>query len=267
MDEQDRAFTGSIPELYDRYMGPTFFEPFALDLAGRFRGFGGALLEIAAGTGRVTRALAAAAPGAAITATDLNEPMLALASRQVSAGNVTWRPADAQALPFADAAFDAVVCQFGAMFFPDKVAAYAEARRVLRPGGRFVFSVWDSLAVNDLTQIVLEAVAARFPDDPPTFFARVPFGYHDETAIRASLAQAGFQDIQVERVALPTPAASALDAATGLCLGTPLRAELEARSPGGLEAIVDVAARALSAEFGEGPIAGHGQALVVTATA
>lgn len=266
MNEEDGAFVGSIPELYDSLLGLTLFEPFALDLAERFAGFDGDLLETAAGTGRVTRALAQAAPHARITATDLNEPMLHRAALAVSAPNVAWRQADAQALPFADAAFDAVVCQFGVMFFPDKAAGFSEARRVLRPGGRFVFSAWDRLEANDLSLAVNRAVAALFPDDPPRFIARVPFGYHDSREIRAALADAGFGRVGVDTVALATPAPSAAELAAGLCLGTPLRAQLEARRPGGLESVVDEVAKALAREYGEGPVTGRGQALVVTAT-
>ncbi|MDB5422846.1 MAG: SAM-dependent methyltransferase [Phenylobacterium sp.] len=266
MSEQDRAFTGSIPEIYDRYMGPMLFEPYALDLARRFTGFAGALLETAAGTGRVTRALAQAlSPRAAITATDLNAPMLARAAQVVRAPNVTWREADAQALPFGDASFDAVVCQFGVMFFPDKAAGFSEARRVLKPGGRFVFSVWDSLEANDISRAVHEAVASLFPDNPPSFYARTPFGYHDEAQIRAALAKAGFGEVEVERVALPTRSGSAADAATALCTGTPLRAEIEARRPDGLEDVVRAVTPALAREFGQGAVVGRGQALVVSA--
>jgi ubiquinone/menaquinone biosynthesis C-methylase UbiE len=266
MRESDRAFTGSIPELYDRYLGPMLFEPYALNVGRRFRRFQGALLETAAGTGRVTRALAEAAdPRATIIATDLNEPMLARAAEMIRASNIEWRQADAQSLAFDTDSFDAVVCQFGVMFFPDKAAGFAEARRVLKPGGRFVFSVWDSLHLNDMSRIAHETVASLFPHDPPSFLARVPFGYHDEGHIRDALADAGFGEIAIERVALATPAGSALDAATGLCRGSPLSGEIEARYPEGLETIVEAVARALALEFGEGAIIGHGQALVITA--
>jgi SAM-dependent methyltransferase len=268
MNKGDLAFTGSIPELYDLHLGPMFFEPFAIELAGRFAGFGGALLETAAGTGRVTRALAAAVgAGATITATDLNEPMLARAAEAVRAPNITWRQADAQALPFEQDSFDAMACQFGVMFFPDKAAGFAEARRVLKPGGRFVFSVWDGLAANDISRIVHEAVAACFPGDPPSFIARVPFGYHDEGRIRAALGEAGFGTVAVDRVARETPASSAADAAIGLCTGTPLRSEIEARHEDGIDGVVAAATLALERAFGPGPIAGKGQALVVTARA
>ena len=261
----DAAFTGSIPEIYERLLGPTLFEPFARDLARRFRGFSGDLLETAAGTGRVTRALAEAAPGAHIVATDLNEPMIARAAQLTAAPNVAWRQADAQALPFEAASFDALVCQFGVMFFPDKAAGYAEACRVLRPGGQFVFNVWDRLELNELSQAVHDAVAALFPDDPPGFMARTPFGHHDEAPIRRGLAEAGFTQVAVERVALPTPAATAGDFAAGMCTGSPLSAEIEARRPGGLAAVTGSVADALARRFGPGPVAPRGQALVVTA--
>jgi ubiquinone/menaquinone biosynthesis C-methylase UbiE len=224
------------------------------------------VLETAAGTGRVTRLLAGAlGPQAAITATDLNAPMIARAAELVRAGAVTWRQADAQALPFEARSFDAVACQFGVMFFPDKAAGFAEARRVLKPGGRFVFSVWDDLAANDFSQAAHDTLASMFPDDPPSFIARTPFGWHDQDRIRAALAQAGFTDVQVETVNLETPAASAGDFATGMCAGSPLRAELEARAPRGLDAVVGQVRQALARRFGQGPIVGRGQALVVTA--
>jgi SAM-dependent methyltransferase len=265
MGEADRACVGAIPELYDRYMGPMLFEPYAQDLASRFAGFEGALLETAAGTGRVTPALAQAAPRARIVATDLNPPMRERAAPEVKSDHIQWRQADAQALPFEDAAFDAVICQFGVMFFPDKAAGYAEALRVLRRGGRFVLSVRDALGANDISQAVCDAIAARFPDDPPAFFVRTPFGYNDRAAIEAALKAAGFGPVRIETVTLPTPSASVRDAAVGLCLGTPLRGEIEARDPAALDEVVDTVTEALERRFGKGAISGQGQALVVTA--
>lgn len=267
MPQTDQAFVGAIPEIYDRLLGPTLFEPYAQDLAARFKGFDGELLETAAGTGRVTRALAEAAPLAAITATDLNEPMLAKAAELLHAANVRFQQADAQALPFPDHRFEAVVCQFGVMFFPDKAKAFAEARRVLRPHGRFVFNVWDDLAHNDIARGVHEAVAGFFPDDPPGFLERTPYGWHDQRVITSALTDAGFHDVRIETVALPTPTASPADAARGLCLGSPLRGEIEARGADKLEAAAQAAAEALQARFGAGRFSAPGQALVVTALA
>lgn len=263
MAEADRAFVGAIPEIYERCLGPMLFEPYARDMARRFKGFDGELLETAAGTGRVTRQLAEAAPNAAITATDLNAPMLAEAERLVRAPNVRYETADAQALPFPDQRFDAVACQFGVMFYPDKAAGFAEARRVLRPGGRYVFNVWDQLERNALAQVVHETIAALFPDDPPGFLGRTPYGWFDRAVIETALKEAGFAEVVIEAVALPTVSASAADAAEGLCCGTPLRGEIEAH--GDLGAALEAATEALRARFGEGPISAPGQALVITA--
>ncbi|CAN5216822.1 class I SAM-dependent methyltransferase [soil metagenome] len=266
MTQADSAFVGSIPELYDLCLGPMLFEPYALDLGRRFEGFKGALLETAAGTGRATRALARAVTSSAtITATDLSAPMLARAAQVVTAPNVVWREADALALPFADASFDAVACQFGVMFFPDKIAGFTEARRVLKPGGRLVFSVWDRIEDNDVPLLVRDTVTAQFPDDPPGFFARGPFSWHDKAQIHAALGEAGFGAVEIDTVRLPTPARSAIDAAIGLCSGSPMGGEIEARRPGGLDATVQAVAQALIKKFGDGPFDGQGQALVVTA--
>ena len=262
----DAAFTGSIPEIYDRCMGPMLFEPFAQELAARFKGFDGAVLETAAGTGRVTRALASAlAANATLTATDLNEAMLSKAAQLAPDLKVEWKQADAQDLPFADDSFDALICQFGVMFYPDKDAGYAEARRVLRPGGRYVFSVWDRLDANPISKTMHEAIGAHLPADPPQFIARTPFGYNDQAAIRASLERAGFRDVEIETVTLETRAPSAAHAASGLCTGSPLRGEIEAR--GDLDQAVAAVAKALAARFGDGEIKANGQALVVTARA
>jgi SAM-dependent methyltransferase len=199
-----------------------------------------------------------------IIATDLNEAMLGQGETHASGASVTWQQADAQKLPFDDASVDAVVCQFGVMFLPDKPAAYGEALRVLRPGGRYLFNVWGALEHNEVSDIVTRAVAARFPDDPPRFFARTPFGYHDVEAIRDALAHAGFAGIEVETVD-KVSRASAAQAAFGLCKGTPLRGEIEARAPTGLDEITQLATDALSAHYGSAAFDNRMRALVVTA--
>lgn len=266
MTSADAVFAGSIPALYDRHLGPLLFEPYADDMAARVAALGPAdILETAAGSGIVTAALAAALPAAKIVATDLNQAMLDIAAGKPELAKVRFQAADAQNLPFPDATFDALVCQFGVMFFPDKAAGYAEARRVLRPGSRFVLNVWDRLELNEISQVVHAATAALFPEDPPSFLARVPFGWHDESRLRDGLAAAGFGRVEVERVTLQTPAASAAEAASGLCLGTPLRAELEARGAGAADRAVAAVTQALIDRFGGGAISGAGQALVVTA--
>jgi ubiquinone/menaquinone biosynthesis C-methylase UbiE len=265
MTGADAVFSGAIPEVYDRYLGPCLFEPFAEEMAARFLGFDGALLETAAGTGRVTRRLAeAVGPSAAITATDLNEAMLQQAALRVTAPNVRFQAADAQALPFGDAAFGAVVCQFGVMFYPDKAVGYAEARRVLAPGGVYVFNVWSDLEANTLSEALQLAVADLFPGDPPSFVRRIPFGYHDRDAIRAALQAAGFDTVEVDVVSRRV-VVSASGFARGMCMGSPLRAEIEARAPGDLRAVTEAVARQIERRFGTGEIDSAGEALVFAA--
>lgn len=264
----DAVFTGSIPALYDKYLGPLVFEPYAEDLAARLAALdAGRVLEIAAGTGIVTRALTRALPGSVdIVATDLNQPMLDHAAAQLSSSRVTWQQADAQSLPFPDGEFDAVVCQFGVMFFPDKRQAYREVRRVLKPSGRFIFNVWDKLECNEFAALVTAAAIDVFPEDPPLFFARTPYGYHDKEAIVADLRSAGFVNFAIETLARRSVAPSCLEPAIGFCEGTPLRGEIEARDAGRLAATTDASAAKIGARFGDGPVDGMIQAHVVTAS-
>lgn len=267
MTETDRIFAGSIPAIYDRYLGPLIFQPYAADLVERLADIKtGDLLEIAAGTGIVTRALAGSlAPQVRIVATDLNQPMIDFAAAQTDAQRVTWRQADALDLPFGDKSFDVVVCQFGVMFFPDKHAAYREARRVLKPGGRFVFNVWDRLEENEIPHVITDAAAAMFPDDPPRFLARVPHGYHDTAMIRDELQAADFTHVEVQTRERRSQAPSHRDPAIGFCQGTPLRNEIETRDASRLAEVTDAAATAVAARFGTGPIQGKIQAHVITA--
>ncbi|HEX4710467.1 class I SAM-dependent methyltransferase [Phenylobacterium sp.] len=268
MTAEGDPFSGSIPQAYDRYMGPLAFQPYAEDLATRLAGLSGDLLEVAAGTGIVTGVLDRTLPaGARITATDISQPMLDYAAGKLNSPRVAWRAADGQALPFGDASFDAVVCQFGVMFFPDRRAGYAEARRVLRPGGRYIFSVWDRIEVNEAARTVSEAMCARFASDPPDFLARVPYGYHDVDRIRTDMAAAGFERVELQTTALRGRALSAKDVAVALCQGTPLRPEIEARDVGGLQAATDAAAEALAHRFGAGPVDSQLQAHVITGLA
>lgn len=268
MFETDKLFAGSIPENYDRYMVPLIFEPYAADLAQRAASFApGAVLEIAAGTGVVTRALAPKlSPGASYIVTDLNQPMLDYAaSRQAPDNRITWRQADALALPFEDASFDLVCCQFGAMFFPDRSVAYREARRVLKPGGHFVFNVWDRIEENVFADDVTNALANIFPDDPPRFLARTPHGYHDTAQIRRELADAVFSDVAIETRAEQSCAPSPRLPAVAYCQGTILRSEIEAREAGKLEAATDYVALELARRHGDGEIAAKIQAHVIVA--
>jgi ubiquinone/menaquinone biosynthesis C-methylase UbiE len=268
MDESDKLFAGSIPKSYDTLMVPLIFQDYAVDLAQLVAGFSpGAVLETAAGSGVVARALAPRlGADARYVVTDLNQPMLDYAaSRQGHDARIEWRQADALALPFEVASFDIVCCQFGAMFFPDRVAGYAEARRVLKPGGRFIFSVWDRIEENVFADEVIHAVAALFPDDPPRFLARTPHGHHDVARIREELERAGFADIAIETREKLSRAASAREAATAYCHGTPLRNEIEARDAALLPIATDRATQAIASRHGDGPVAGKIQAHVIVA--
>jgi ubiquinone/menaquinone biosynthesis C-methylase UbiE len=264
--EVDRVFRGSIPALYDQYLGPMIFSPYADDLAARLADIRhGRVLETAAGTGVVTRALVCALrQDVSIVATDLNQPMLDHASGQLQSERVTWRQADAHTLPFADATFEAVVCQFGVMFFQDKPRAFAEALRVLKPGGRFLLNVWDRIEENEFADVVVRSVAALFPDDPPLFLARTPHGHHDAAALEAQLRAAGFRTTSVETVARESTAPSALSVAVGYCQGTPMRNEIEGHGPDALARATGAATAALAARYGAGPVSGRIKAHVIT---
>ena len=267
MSETDSVFTGSIPALYDRYLGSLLFQPYARDIADRLSYLTeGRLLETAAGTGIATRALAAALSNQVqIVATDLNQPMIDHAATQLSSSRVTWQQADALKLPFEDSSFDCVVCQFGIMFVPDKLNAYWEALRVLKPGGSFVFNVWDKIEDNEFAHLVANSVEALFPQDPPMFLRRTPHGYHNKEAIQQELHQAGFSKLKFETVARRCRASSPSQPAIGYCQGTPLRGEIEARGASCLQEATDAATEAIAARFGTNAVDGKIQAHVILA--
>jgi ubiquinone/menaquinone biosynthesis C-methylase UbiE len=263
----DKLFAGSIPEIYDHLLVPLIFEPYAADLAQRIAALSPRdVLETAAGTGVLTRALASRlAPATHLVATDLNQPMLDQAAKRQYGRAIHWQQADALALPFDDGGFDVVACQFGAMFFPDKVQGYREARRVLRPGGRFMFTVWDRIEANEFADVVTQVLAEVFPADPPRFMARTPHGHHDVGRIRDDLRAAGFTGISVDAVDARSTAPSARQVAVAYCQGTPLRSEIEARDASRLEEATNRSAEALAQRYGKGPVDGAIRALVVSA--
>jgi len=265
--ESDRAFAGSIPQLYEQYLVPLIFEPYAADLARRVSlREPSHVLEAAAGTGVVTRQLASALPpSVSIIASDLNQPMLEHAAAVGTTRPVEWRQADAMQLPFSDKSFDVVVCQFGVMFFPDKAKAFSEARRVLRAGGIFIFNVWDRIDENDFADTVTQALEAPFPADPPRFLARVPHGYHDSWAIAQDLTRGGFnRSPEFATLAARSRADSPRIPAVAYCQGTPLRSEIEARGPSCLGEATDIATAAIAIRFGSDAVDARIQAHVVT---
>jgi ubiquinone/menaquinone biosynthesis C-methylase UbiE len=268
--DADKLFAGSIPRTYDEVLVPLFFQPYADDLAKRLSSRRVTrVLEVGCGTGAVTRALVAALPaGAEIVATDLNPAMLERAKAVTDAGSrrIEWHPADAMSLPVADQTFDAVACQFAAMFFPDKPRAFGELRRVLKPGGVFLFSVWDRIENNEFADVVTAALVERFPEHPPRFLARTPHGYFDTAVLAADLRAGGFAaKPAIETVAFRSRASSAREAAIACVHGTPMRNEIEPiGGPAALAEAAEVAEAALAARFGPGPIDGKIQAHVIT---
>ncbi|HWJ38648.1 MAG TPA: class I SAM-dependent methyltransferase [Sphingomicrobium sp.] len=266
MSGSDTVFAGSIPATYQRYMVPLIFGPYAELAAERARALRPSrILETAAGTGVLTEELHRVFPHAEILATDLNQPMLdEAAGRRLS--NVTFVQADALHLPFEDASFDLVACQFGAMFFPDKVKAHAEAHRLLRDGGTYLLLIWDGIERNLATRIAGRAVADLFPENSAAFYERVPFRYSDTARIEEDLRAAGFARIQIETVELRSRAASARDAAIALTQGTPMRSEIEKGGNGALSAATEAAEAALRQFEGaagfDAPMSAH----VVTVT-
>ncbi|MGO8756109.1 MAG: class I SAM-dependent methyltransferase [Gallionellaceae bacterium] len=266
--QSDKNFGGSIAKFYDEFIVPLIFEPYAEDLARRLAARRLArVLEIAAGTGVVTRRLASLLPDdVSIVATDLNQPMLDLAAEVGTARRVEWRQADAMQLPFEDGSFDAVVCQFGVMFFPDKAKAFAEARRVLRSGGVLLFNVWDRIEENEFADVISTALESVFPDDPPRFLARTPHGYHDIAAIQQDLRGGGFVPTpSVDTLAARSTAGSARIPAMAYCQGTPLRNEIEARDKSRLVEATDIAENAIARQFGRGQVDGKIQVHIVAA--
>lgn len=261
-------FQENVADLYETLLVPILFEPYASEMAiVAERSKPGSVLEVAAGTGALTRALRARLePATEIVATDLSQAMIDVGASSLTMSRTHWMHADAQDLPFAPSMFDLVVCQFGVMFFPDKLKAYGEAKRVLRSGGRFLFSTWDSLEANDFARCVDEYLRSLFPSDPPDFFRRLPYSYFDPDPIKAQLSSAGFDAVSCDRVELPSVAATARDVAAALCQGTPLRGEIERRAAEHMPEIVDQVAERVESRYGARPCGGM-SALIVAGRA
>ncbi len=264
----DSSFSDDVARFYESTLVPLIFEPYAKDFAAQARDLTpDSVLEVACGTGVVTRALARALPAECeITATDLNEAMVAHAELIGTTRTVAWRQADVMTLPFDDNSFDVVVCQFGVMFFPDRVAAYREIRRVLRPGGTFLFNIWNDIEKNDFAAVITECLKARYPENPPEFLARTPHGHGSPTQIETDVTVAGFRTCYLRQREEISRASGPDVPAIAYCQGTPLRNEIEAREPGGLDAATAAAAAAVAARFGSGPIEGRISAVVVRAS-
>jgi ubiquinone/menaquinone biosynthesis C-methylase UbiE len=267
MPADNVAFVGSIPENYDRYLGPVLFEPYAKDLSERINvPEDGSLLEVACGTGIVTRRLRdRLSPSVRIVATDLNEAMINFAAPKFRPDeNIEWKPADALDLPFDDGSFDAVVCQFGLMFFPDKQRGVSEAFRVLKPNSQYIFSVWDAIERVDLAKATETVIKQFFPENPPDFYD-TPFSFHEHDRLRLVLTTAGFRDITIEVVPFPCISASARDAAHGLIHGNPVISAINERDPAKAPEIESALADKIAAQFGAAPVEARMQAIVCSA--
>lgn len=263
-EDGDTAFVGSVPEVYERLMVPLIFAEPAQHLVATIAArHPRDVLETAAGTGVVTRLLAGLDPAPRLVATDLNGPMLEQAARLAPEAGVTWQVADALDLPFPDASYDVVTCQFGAMFFPDRVAGYREALRVLRPGGAFVLSIWDRIEDNAVADVVTAALRAS----PPAldFLARTPHGHGDAAVITSELAAGGFEQVTIEHLdgtSRCTPHLGAL----AYCQGTPLRGEIERHPLLTVESATALAEAALRQRYGDAAFDAPTRWLEITAT-
>ena len=266
MQDMELRFSGSVPEKYNRLMVPLIFRPYAEELARRAAKLGPArILETAAGTGAVTEALAVAVPAAEIVATDLNQPMLDVAAERVRSGKVRFVAADAQDLPFEDSEFDLAVCQFGAMFFPNRVLAHSEVRRVLREDGHYLLAIWDAIERNPLSNRAQQVLIDLFPEDPPLFMREGPFSYADPLRIESDLHQAGFGSVEIETIELRSRSPSAHEAAQALCYGTPMSVELQEREPGSLDRAFEEIQRSFIEFEGAGGLDAPMSAHIVTA--
>jgi SAM-dependent methyltransferase len=267
MDASYTAFIGSIPQYYDQYLGPLIFEAYGADLARRISAPpGSTVLETAAGTGIATRHLRQALPrDVRIIATDLNQPMLEFAKRKFEPhDNVEFQSADATRLSFSNASFEAVVCQFSLMFFPDKPAALQEAARVLKPRGAFIFNLWDSYAHNHLIRTVTNTLSSLFPQSPPAFFD-TPYGYHRIDAVKTLLVETGFGDIEISILPRVSRCETARQVALGYILGTPVCLQIAERGELPVEEVVDIVERAICETYGQSSIQAKMQAIVFKA--
>lgn len=268
MADMSASFTGSIPEYYDSCLGPAWFDAFAQDLAHRLPAKPpGDVLEIACGTGLMTRRLRARLdPSVRLTATDLSQAMLDYARRKLAdRRGIEWREADALKLPFADGEFGAVVCAFGVMFVPDRQAAFREARRVLRPDGLFLFNVWDRIEENPCAAVNAQVVESLFPGDAELRF-RAPWEMHDPALLRELLAGARFRETRLEKKRIQVDRVSARTVATGQIRGTPRSLLIEKRGVS-LEEVVDKVTAALAKMGGADPLRAPANAIMVEATA
>ncbi len=218
---QENFFTGSVPRNYDTFMGPVLLNPYAQDLVSRVKAKGPlAILELAAGTGRVTKPLLAAMPEANITATDISEDMMEIGKEQITSAQVKWQNVNMMEIPYPDNEFDLVICQFGLIFVPDKAKAVAEMRRVLKPGGQLLFNTWGNMEENPVWHISLQLFRQTFGEMPmPKDMS--PFSLPVITPVVALMTEAGFTDASGTEVRKITEVESAAIVAKGFLMTQP----------------------------------------------
>lgn len=265
------SFSGSVPKTYHDFLGPLIFDAYARDMAGRAKAVlkeRSRVLELACGTGIVTNMLAELlGPGASLLATDISEPMLNLARNNfMGSPGVAFQAVDACSLPFEDGAFDLIVCQYGVMFFPEKARAMQHARRVLAPGGTYLFNIWDSFEHNPIPRTVHETVTGLLPTNPIPFLAKMPFGYSDRAEIERVTRAGGFTNVRLESIEFPCSAPSAADAARAWVEGTPILAGLAERGITDPTPVRQAVEKVLKEKFGERPCKATMRAIVVTAS-
>jgi ubiquinone/menaquinone biosynthesis C-methylase UbiE len=252
--ERNASFSGSIPDNYEKYLGPFLFEPYAVHVASLLQDKKyPAILEIACGTGRVTAHLAKDVQHDFLTATDLNADMMEVAKQIVTDKNINWQLADAMQLPFADNSFDLVVCQFGIMFFPDKLKGLQEAYRVLKPGGKLLFSTWDKLEHNPAIQEGRKIIESYFGENPPGFY-NIPFMMHDEDELQMLMKNAGFKNCKINLVKKEGISASAADLSKGMVMGSPIFLSIIEKDPALVEKIETHVEKVLAENFGDKPL-------------
>ncbi|MEO8085572.1 MAG: methyltransferase domain-containing protein, partial [Bacteroidota bacterium] len=259
------TFGGTIPKIYDEVLGPVYFEPYAIDIADRVAALKPAtILETACGTGRVTMHLNSAIPNAQITATDINPDMFAIAQQKLKGSSVEFKQADATALPFPDNSFDCVVAQFGIMFYPDKVKGIAEALRVLKPGGTYIFNVWGKIEDNGMSQTGRQIVSEFFENDPPAFY-NIPYSMHNVEDVLDIIKKGGFTDVQHEVLTKESIADSAEFMSAGLVEGNPIANAVRERDPAAVEILKAKVFETLVKRFGDHPCKTSMRAIVFTA--
>ena len=260
------SFSGAVAEKYERYQGPVYFEPYAIDLIGRIGSTNiKEVLEIACGTGRVTNHLRQALPPSVkFIATDFNGDMLEFAKSKLKNEKIDWKIADAQDLPFVDNSFDLAVCAFGYMFAPDKQKAFNEAYRVLKPGGQLLFNTWDKLEYNGASMLCRQVVSKHFFNDKPPPSYNLPYSMNDKEAIHSLLKEAGFRDILIESVSIKGRSDTAMNIANGFIEGPLIYNEIMKGDPALVVELKNLVAKELAAKYGDAPLITPMQAVVST---